>query len=96
MEASKQTYPTIASPRCPKTTETREIFLDLKSNLITMIETLKEEMNNSLKELQENTIKQMKETYKTVQDLKMETGAIRKTGGNPGEGKHGREQEQQT
>ena len=44
-----------------------------------MIEAFKEEMNKSLKEIQENTIKQVKEMNKTVQDLKMEIEAIKKT-----------------
>ena len=52
---------------------------DLKSYLMRMIEAFKEEMNKSLKEIQKNTIKQVKEMSKTVQDLKMETEAIKKT-----------------
>lgn len=52
-----------------------------------MIETFKEETNGSLKDIQENTIKQVKEINKTVQNLKMETEAIKKTQtGNPGDG----------
>jgi len=35
--------------------------------------------NGSLKDIQENTIKQVKEINKTVQNLKMEIEAIKKT-----------------
>ena len=44
-----------------------------------MIEAFKEEMNKFLKEIQENTIKQVNKINKTVQDLKMEIEAIKKT-----------------
>jgi hypothetical protein len=44
-----------------------------------MIEAFKEEINKSLKNIQENTIKHMKEMNKTVQDLKVEIEAIKKT-----------------
>ena len=44
-----------ASPGYPNTHGTQEN--DLKSNLMKMIETFKEEMNKSLKEIQENMIK---------------------------------------
>ena len=64
------TPPTTASPGYPN---------DLKSNLLKMIETFKEEMNKSLKEIQENTIKQVKKINKIAQDLKVEIEAIKKT-----------------
>ena len=53
MISSEQT----ASPRYPNTTKGQEI--DLKSNLIKMIDACKEEMNKFLEEIQENTIKQV-------------------------------------
>ena len=47
--------------------------IDLKSNLIKMIEAFKEEINKSLKEIQGNTIKQVevfkKETNKSLKDM---------------------------
>ena len=52
--------------------------LDLKPNLMKIIEAFKKEMNKFLKEIQENIIKQVKEMNKTVQDVKMETEAIKK------------------
>jgi phosphate uptake regulator len=53
--------PTTASSRYPNTVE--EPDSDLKSHLMKMIETLKEDINNSLKKTQENTVKQV-ETLK--------------------------------
>jgi NADH/NAD ratio-sensing transcriptional regulator Rex len=52
--------------------------LDLKPNLMKIVEAFKKEMNKFLKEIQENIIKQVKEMNKTVQDVKMETEAIKK------------------
>jgi hypothetical protein len=43
-----------------------------------MVEAFGEEMNKSPEEIQENTIKQMKEMNKIIQELKMETEAIKK------------------
>jgi hypothetical protein len=43
------------------------------------VEVLKEETQKSLTELQENTTKQVMELNKTIQDLKMEVGTIKKT-----------------
>jgi predicted double-glycine peptidase len=77
MTSSEHSYPTTTSPGYPNTTEAQEN--DLKSNLIKMIEAIKEEINKSLEKIQENTIKQVKEINKTVQDLKMEIKAVRKT-----------------
>ena len=44
-----------------------------------IIESFKEDINNSLKELQENTGKQEKKFNKVTQDLKMEVETIKKT-----------------
>jgi hypothetical protein len=44
-----------------------------------MIEALKEKMNKFLKETQENPIKHVKEVNKTVQNVKIEIEAIKKT-----------------
>jgi hypothetical protein len=65
-----------ASHRHSNTTETQENYF--KSDLIKIIETFKEEMNESFKELQENIIKQVKERNKTVQNLNMEIEAMKK------------------
>lgn len=51
----------------------------LKSNLIKRIEFFKEETYKPLNEIQQNTIKQVKYRNKTVQDLKMEIEATKKT-----------------
>ena len=44
-----------------------------------IIESFKEDINNSLKEIQENTGKQVKELNKAIQDLKVEVETIKKT-----------------
>ena len=44
-----------------------------------IIESFKEDINNSLKEIQENTVKQVKELNKVIQDLKVEVETIKKT-----------------
>ena len=44
-----------------------------------IIESFKEDINNSLKEIHENTNKQLKELSKVIQDLKMEGERIKKT-----------------
>jgi hypothetical protein len=44
-----------------------------------IIESFKEDINNSLKEIQENTGKQVRELNKAVQDLKVEAEIIKKT-----------------
>ena len=43
-----------------------------------IIESFKEDINNSLKEIQENTVKQVKELNKQIQDLKVEVETIKK------------------
>ena len=52
---------------------------DFISKLLKIIEAFKEEKNKTLKEIQEILTKQVKEMNKTVQDLKMEIEAIKKT-----------------
>jgi hypothetical protein len=54
-----------------------------------IIESFKEDINNSLKEIQENTGKQVKEFNKAIQVLKVEEETIKKiqNGGKPGNGK---------
>ena len=44
-----------------------------------IIQSFKEDINNSLKEIQENTGKQVKELSKVIQDLKVEVETIKKT-----------------
>ena len=70
--SSKPNSPTIASPRCPNTTEKQDS--DFKSHLmIMMMEDFKKNINNSLKEIQENTSKQVEalkeETRKSLKEL---------------------------
>jgi predicted nucleic acid-binding Zn-ribbon protein len=51
---------------------------EIPENIFKQVEALKDEANK-YKEIQENTIKQAKDMNKTVQDLKMEIEAIKKT-----------------
>ena len=44
-----------------------------------IIESFKEDINNSLKEIQENTGKQVRELNKVIQDLNMEVETIKET-----------------
>ena len=44
-----------------------------------IIESFKENINNSLKEIEENTGKQDKELNKVIQDLKVEIETIKKS-----------------
>jgi hypothetical protein len=90
--SSNPSSPTTASPEYTNTLENQEA--DLKSYLMKIIESFKEDINNSLKEIQEstgkqetnkslkeiqeNTIKWVKELNKVVQDLKMEIETIKK------------------
>ena len=48
---------TLASPGHPNTPE--KLDLDLKANLMMMIEDIKKDFNNSLKEIQEKTAKEL-------------------------------------
>jgi hypothetical protein len=68
---------TTASPEYTNTTENQEPVL--KSCLMKILESFKEDINNSLKEIQENTGKQVKELSKVIQDLKVEVETIKKT-----------------
>jgi esterase/lipase len=43
-----------------------------------IIESFKEDINNSLKEIQENTGKQVKELNKVIQDIKVEVETIKR------------------
>ena len=61
---------TTANPEYTNTPENQESVL--KSYLMKIIESFKEDINNSLKEIQENTGKQVKELNKVIQDLKVE------------------------
>jgi DNA replication initiation complex subunit (GINS family) len=75
--SSEPSSPTTASPEYTKIPENQESVL--KSYLMKIIESFKEDINNSLKELQENTGKQEKKFNKVTQDLKMEVETIKKT-----------------
>ena len=56
--SSEPSSPITASPEYTKTPENQEA--DLKSYLMKIIESFKEDINNSLKEIEENTGKQEK------------------------------------
>lgn len=77
MAPSEHSYLTTATPGYPNTTQAQEN--DLKSNLIMIIDTFKEEINKSFKEIQQSTIMQVKEMKDTIQDLKMEIKQNEKT-----------------
>ena len=78
MIPSDHRYPFTDNPGYPNTTRAQEN--DLKSNLIKMIETFREEANISLKDIQENVIKMVKGINKNnFQVLKVEIQAIKKT-----------------
>jgi hypothetical protein len=76
MAPSEPSYPASANPGYPNTTKAQD---DLKCNLIKRIKTFKLVINKSFKEIQGNTIKQVKEMNKTLQELKIEIEAIKKT-----------------
>ena len=75
LASSEPSSSTTASPRYPNTSENHDA--DLKFYLMKIIESFKEDINNSLKEIQENTGKQVKELNKVIQEIKEET--IKKT-----------------
>ena len=75
--SSEPSSPTTASPEYTNTPENQEPAL--KSYLMKIIESFKEDINNSPKELQENTGNQMNKLNKVIQGLKVEDGAIKKT-----------------
>ena len=62
--------PTTASPEYNNTPENQESAL--KSYLMKIIESFKEDINNSLKAIQKNTGKQVKKLNNAIQDLKVE------------------------
>ena len=55
--SSEPSTPTSASPGHPNTPE--NLDPDLKAYLMTMVEDIKKDFNNSLKEIQENTAKEL-------------------------------------
>ena len=69
MTSSAPNSPITASHKYPNTLEKKDT--DLKFHLMKIIETFKEDINNSLKEIQENTVKQ-------VEALNEETNSSRK------------------
>jgi chromosome segregation ATPase len=69
--------PTTTSPEYTNTLENQESVL--KSYLMKIIESFKEDINYSWKEIQENIGKQVKELNKEIQDLKVEIETIKKT-----------------
>jgi hypothetical protein len=75
--SSEPSSPITVSPEYTNTPENQEV--DLKSYLMEIIESFKEDINISLKEIQENTGKQVKELNKVIQDLKVEVEIIKKT-----------------
>jgi hypothetical protein len=75
--SSEHSSPTTASLEYTNTSENQESVL--KSYLMKIIESFKEDINNSLKEIQENTGKQLKELSKAIQDLKLEVETIKES-----------------
>jgi hypothetical protein len=75
--SSERSSPTTTSPEYTNTPENQEALL--KSYLVKIIESFKEDINNSLKEIEENIGKQVKELNKAIQDLKVEVETIKKT-----------------
>jgi methyl-accepting chemotaxis protein len=69
--------PNRASPEYTKTPENQESVL--KFQFMKIIESFKEDIDNSLKEIEENTGKKVKELNKVIQDLKVEVETIKKT-----------------
>jgi hypothetical protein len=62
--SSEPSSPTIASPEYNNTPKNQEA--DLKSYLMKIIESFREDINNSLNEIQENTGKKVKELNKVI------------------------------
>ena len=69
--SSEPSTPTSPSPGHPNTP--KKLDPDLKAYLMTMVEHIKKDINNSLKEIQENTAKQVEdikeEAQKTLEEL---------------------------
>jgi hypothetical protein len=92
LASSEPNSPTIASPGYTITPEKQDMDLkslmmmimedfkkEIQENTGKQLEAFKEETQKCLKELQENTTKQVMVLKKTIQDLKMEVGTIKKT-----------------
>jgi esterase/lipase len=75
--SSEPSSPTTASPEYSNTPE-KQLSV-LKSYLMKIIESFKEDINKSLKEIQQNTGNQVKELNKVIQELKVEVEKIKKT-----------------
>jgi hypothetical protein len=75
--SSEPSSPTTASPDYTNTPENQESVL--KSYLMKIIMSFKENINNSPKEIQENIGKQVKELNKVIQNLKVEVETIKTT-----------------
>jgi hypothetical protein len=75
--SSESSSPTTASSEYTNTPVNQESAL--KSYLTKIIESFKEDINNSLKEIQENTGKQVKESNKVIQDIIVKVETIKKT-----------------
>jgi hypothetical protein len=90
-DSSEPSSPTTAGPEYTNTSENQESVL--KSYLMEIIESFKEDINNSLKEIQKNTGKQVTKLIKAIQDLKIEVETIKKTkyGDKQGNGKQRKE-----
>jgi len=74
LASSELSSPTTASPGYPNTPGNQD--LNLKANLMMMIEDFKKNINNSLKEIQTNTgklVEAIKEKIETIKKSKMET-----------------------
>jgi gas vesicle protein len=73
--SSEPSTPTSPSPAHPNTPE--KLDPNLKAYLMTMVEDIKKDFNNSLKEIQENTAKQVEdlkeEAQKSHKDLQENT-----------------------
>jgi hypothetical protein len=76
-ESSESSSPTTGSPEYSNTPENHESVL--KSCLRKVIESFKEDINNSLEKIQKNTGKQVEELNKAIHNLKVEVETIKKT-----------------
>jgi predicted transcriptional regulator len=68
--SSETSSPTTGNPEYTNIPENQESVL--KSYIMKIIQSFKEEINNSLKEIQENTGKEVKELNKVIQNVKVE------------------------
>jgi predicted transcriptional regulator len=74
--SSEPSSPNTASPKYTNTSENQESAL--KFYLMKIIESFKEDINNSLKEIQENASKLVKELNNVIQVIKVEVETIKK------------------